>query len=144
MRIMIATFRPPWRIFWILPLLCIIFALAIQESHTEPALSPSLFGKTIVVDPGHGDWDPGVVGITGVEEKDINLAIGKNLAELLRNSGAIVLLTRENDHVAYDKKEEDIRARAALADGADLFVSVHANSFPASPSSAHRSRSDAP
>ncbi|MCR4963016.1 MAG: N-acetylmuramoyl-L-alanine amidase [Firmicutes bacterium] len=133
MRIFIARFRPPRRAFWVLPVLCLTFFLAVQESRTEPALSPALFGKTVVIDPGHGDWDPGVVGVDGVQEKDVNLAVSKNLCQLLRNSGAVVLCTRENDRLAYDNKQEDMQARAALAKEADLFVSIHANSFPAAP-----------
>ena len=36
--------------------------------------------KTIVIDPGHGGYDPGKVGITGILEKDINLSISENRA----------------------------------------------------------------
>ncbi|MEG1537993.1 MAG: N-acetylmuramoyl-L-alanine amidase [Clostridiales bacterium] len=136
MKTVIKTFRLP-----LLPAIAIVLIALIslvlirQQLMVEPALSPSLFGKIAIIDPGHGDWDPGVVGINGIKEKDINLAIAKNLAEMLRNSGATVLMTRENDTIKATSKSEDTKARAALAEGADVFISIHANSFPAAPNS---------
>ncbi len=136
MKTIIHTFRLPWRALLILLLTAAISLLLIQkELNSQPALSPSLFGKVAVIDAGHGDWDPGVIGVNGVKEKDVNLAIAKNLAELLRSSGATVLMTRETDTIEYATKGEDTRARAALAEEADVFVSIHANSFPTYPSS---------
>jgi len=102
-------------------------------------LSQSVVNKVIVVDPGHGGFDPGVVR-DGVLEKDIALAIGKRLATNLRQAGAIVLMTRETDADLSEpgtvglaaKKHEDLKNRVALANEqkADLFVSIHVNSHP--------------
>ena len=124
----------------LLPCLCIVAAglaaivlFQLNFSSTE-ALSPSLFGLEVVIDPGHGDWDPGVVGSSGITEKEINLAISHNLAELLRNSGARVQMTREGDTALGDTKGEDIKARCAIAENADIFISIHINSYPAYPS----------
>ena len=45
-----------------------------------------LGGRTVVVDPGHGGRDPGAIGYSGTYEKDVTLAIGLKVAELLRTS----------------------------------------------------------
>ena len=78
----------------------------------------------ICIDPGHGGVDPGAVGPTGLKEKDVNLAVGLKLAELLK-SIAEVKLTRTRD-VAVSLKD-----RAAIANSfkCDYFISVHTNSF---------------
>lgn len=101
-------------------------------------LAWSVANRVIVVDPGHGGSDPGVVGQGGVTEKDITLAISKRLAECLGQSGAMVLLTREADIDLSDpatagpgsKKREDLTRRVALANDsrADLYLSIHVNS----------------
>lgn len=78
----------------------------------------------ICIDPGHGGADPGAVGPTGLREKDVNLAVGLKLAELLKPI-AEVKLTRTKD-VAVSLKD---RAAVANSWGADYFISCHANSF---------------
>ena len=78
----------------------------------------------ICVDPGHGGPDPGAVGPTGLKEKDVNLAVSKRVADLLRPI-AEVKLTRTKD-IAVSLKD-----RAAIANSfkCDYFISVHTNSF---------------
>lgn len=110
------------------------------SQQSQAVLAWSVVNKVIVVDPGHGGFDPGVVGEKGVMEKDITLAIGKRLAADLRQAGAIVLMTRETDIDLsepgtvglVEKKREDLKNRVALANGhkADLLISIHVNSFP--------------
>jgi N-acetylmuramoyl-L-alanine amidase len=102
-------------------------------------MAPAVANRVIVVDPGHGGIDPGAVGRNGVYEKDITLAVGKRLAANLGQAGAMVLMTRETDTDLSDsttlgaaaKKREDLKRRVALANDsqADLYVSVHVNSF---------------
>ncbi|MGA7398931.1 MAG: N-acetylmuramoyl-L-alanine amidase [Candidatus Sulfotelmatobacter sp.] len=78
----------------------------------------------IVVDAGHGGWDLGTVGRSGLLEKDLVLEIAQRLGKLLESRlGADVILTRNDDN--YIPLDE----RAAMANQAqaDLFVSVHAN-----------------
>lgn len=80
--------------------------------------------RRIVVDPGHGGHDPGAIGPSGIQEKDVVLAIGLKLRDLLRDElGVDVVMTRSTD--VFIPLEE----RTAIANkvGADLFVSVHAN-----------------
>ena len=95
-------------------------------------------GKTVVViDAGHGGVDPGKVGVSGVLEKDINLAIAKKLQSRLEQDGMRVVMTREEDVGLYsegatNKKREDMEARVRLISEAkpEFVVSIHQNSFP--------------
>lgn len=104
------------------------------QQRTTTALSWILAGKVIVVDAGHGGIDPGV-GDGPVAEKDVNLDIALKLAELLRQSGATVHLTRDDDHRMGTRYREDLSLRVALANenNADLFISIHANSYARDP-----------
>ncbi len=82
-----------------------------------------LKGKRIVLDPGHGGEATGAIGPTGLKEKDVNLAVARILAELLRAAGATVFMTRDDD---YDVPLAD-RVKFALEKKADAFVSIHHN-----------------
>ena len=97
----------------------------------EPALAPALLGHTVVIDAGHGGFDPGVTGSRGTPESTINLAVAEKLALYCRQGGAAVTLTRESDVALAERKADDLAARIAVADrtGADLFVSIHCNSY---------------
>lgn len=92
-----------------------------------------LFGlevKTIVIDPGHGGYDPGAIAANGVEEKDVTLDVARRLQALLEANGELrVLLTRETDRAL------SLKARVAFANEqeADLFISLHVNSLPQAP-----------
>lgn len=106
-------------------------AVRYEERHIA-ALSWVLADKLIVIDPGHGGEDPGALGHAGIHEKEIVLEVSKKLADTLRQSGAQVLLTRESDQSQYKTKVQDLNRRVELANenNADLFVSIHVNSFP--------------
>lgn len=89
-----------------------------------PVPRTSLRSVTIIVDPGHGGGDPGTLGVRGsTPEKTITLNIARQVAALLRERGARVIMTRDND------RKVELDDRAALADRtrADLFVSIHVN-----------------
>lgn len=94
--------------------------------------SSSVAKKIIVIDAGHGGWDPGKVGKNDKLEKDINLAIAEDLQVLLELGGAVVFLTRATDTALADKKNADLKARAAMPTNlwADIFISIHQNAFP--------------
>ena len=85
--------------------------------------TPSLAGRTIVVDPGHGGSATGAV-YEGVKESALNLAIAKKTAATLEALGAKAVLTRTGD------TDLSLYARTELASRhkADLFLSVHCNS----------------
>ncbi len=91
---------------------------------------------TIVVDAGHGGRDPGMVGIDGLEEKDLNLAIAGKLRESLEQRGYRVVMTREKDEGLYqedakNRKAQDMQNRCELIAKTQplLSVSIHQNSY---------------
>jgi N-acetylmuramoyl-L-alanine amidase len=88
----------------------------------------------IVVDAGHGGWDPGKVASDGIREKELNLKIAELVSGYLRQAGAEVYSTRAEDEALSQNKRQDLKLRADMADvsGAELFVSIHQNSFPKS------------
>jgi N-acetylmuramoyl-L-alanine amidase len=78
----------------------------------------------VVLDPGHGGSDPGAIGPRGLKEKDVILAIAREVRRILEEGArAQVVLTREGD--TYLSLEQ--RTRIANARNADLFISIHAN-----------------
>jgi N-acetylmuramoyl-L-alanine amidase len=102
-----------------------------------PNAMPGIRGKTIVIDPGHGGSDSGAVGAKGVMEKNITLAISKYLQGILTDAGAKVIMTRTSDiDVARPSAEavEELQARVDVANRAraDLFLSIHMDSFSSS------------
>ncbi|WP_404786012.1 N-acetylmuramoyl-L-alanine amidase [Altericista sp. CCNU0014] len=82
--------------------------------------------RVVVIDPGHGGSDPGAIGIGGLRETDITLAMSLEVVRLLQQQGLQVYLTRSDE-----SREVDLPPRVALAKQvrADVFVSIHANSI---------------
>lgn len=92
--------------------------------------------RLVVIDAGHGGVDPGAVGPSGLREKDVNLQLARQLAELLRRDPTLdVRMTRNRDTLIA------LRDRARMANGwrapgqPALFMSIHCN--------AHASRAEA-
>lgn len=96
-----------------------------EEQEEKKANFSSLhkFQPLIVLDPGHGGFDPGAIGVRGLEEKRVNLEMGIQLKRILEEDGYQVLLTRVND--SFISLSE--RAQLANFREADLFISLHAN-----------------
>jgi N-acetylmuramoyl-L-alanine amidase len=88
--------------------------------------------KVILIDAGHGGWDPGKVGRGNVLEKDLNLAIAEKLQMMLEQGGAFTVTTRTTDTALADSKKGDLSARKNMAYDyeADILVSIHQNSYP--------------
>jgi N-acetylmuramoyl-L-alanine amidase len=86
----------------------------------------------IVLDAGHGGYDPGTIGVTGVKEKTVALGIVLKLGELIERNlkGVDVVYTRKDDRFI----ELDRRGKIANEAGGKLFISVHCNSLPRKPS----------
>ncbi|NMO97984.1 N-acetylmuramoyl-L-alanine amidase family protein [Paenibacillus lemnae] len=85
--------------------------------------------KTVVIDAGHGDNDPGAVSPNKRREKDFNLSMALKVGKLLeKEKGIDVVLTRSNDTFL------ELRDRVKIANNlkADVFVSIHGNSNPSS------------
>jgi N-acetylmuramoyl-L-alanine amidase len=102
--------------------------VARDEEKAELTLSEQLGLKMrrVVIDAGHGGHDSGAVGPSGVQEKDVTLAIALQVAKKLTAAGLEVLLTRDDD--TFVRLED----RAGFANGrkGDLFLSIHCNAAP--------------
>ena len=92
--------------------------------------------KIIVIDPGHGGNDAGAIGPTGVMEKSVTLNVALELEKLLSAEGANVIMTRTTDKTVSPKGAaasdiEELQARCNFANeaNADIFISIHADSF---------------
>ncbi len=95
------------------------------QSTEKPALEVKRM-ITVAIDPGHGGEDPGAIGRGGSYEKDVVLAISKQLkAEIDRIPGMRAMLTRNGDFFV----PLNTRVQKARSVNADLFVSVHADAF---------------
>ncbi|WP_242106883.1 N-acetylmuramoyl-L-alanine amidase [Luteimonas aquatica] len=78
----------------------------------------------VAIDPGHGGQDPGAIGLNGKREKDVTLAIGRELARQINATpGLKAYLTRDRD-VFIPLPQ---RAQLARSAKADIFVSIHAD-----------------
>lgn len=77
----------------------------------------------VALDAGHGGKDTGAIGVTGLLEKDVNLAIVLRVDRLLRDAGLRTVLTRDGDTYPTLKERSDLANQAQ----ATIFVSVHNN-----------------
>ncbi len=84
----------------------------------------------VVLDPGHGGYDPGAVGPNGLFESTLNLAVSRHAAAALEQAGFPTVLTRNGDHGMNLAN----RARLAVGLQARAFVSVHHNAAAWAPS----------
>src|SRR5690606_18852661 len=87
---------------------------------------PEQVRRLIVIDAGHGGVDPGAISVTGMQEKVITLSAAKVIKEVLEKTGRYeVMLTRDRDIFLPLRQRFEIARRAR----ADLFISLHADSF---------------
>ena len=83
----------------------------------------------VAIDAGHGGEDPGALGPRGIQEKQVVLQISKKLlGEIEKKEGFKGLLVRKGDYYMAHRKRTDF----ARENGADLFVSIHADAFSSS------------
>ena len=96
---------------------------------SQPVATADLQGKrtiVIAVDAGHGGEDPGAMGPNRLREKEVTLAIAKELvAAINAQPGFVGKLTRTGDYFIPLKKRRDLARNMK----ADLFVSIHADAF---------------
>lgn len=92
---------------------------------------------TVIIDAGHGGRDGGASADDGTLEKDLNLAVAKELCDLFEGAGYDTVMTRTEDVALGDensshKKLGDLKARVELAKQYKnaIFISVHMNKFP--------------
>ena len=114
----------------------VLFVVAVLCVESRETLKRTKGNQVVAIDPGHGGFDPGKVGVTGVLEKDINLAISFKVRKKLEKKGVQVIMTRMTDDAICspeekNKKMADMRNRVEIinASNAAIAVSIHQNSF---------------
>lgn len=103
---------------------------ASRPSRTESSPPPASGGSggrrpVVVIDPGHGGEDPGAISRGGLQEKHVVLSISREVKKRLEALGYTVYMTRNEDIFI----PLGVRVAKARARKADLFVSIHADSF---------------
>jgi N-acetylmuramoyl-L-alanine amidase len=90
----------------------------------EPVAAKPASRGTVVIDAGHGDHDPGALGVGNYREKELNLIVARKVAVLLKAQNVKVIMTRVDDTFV------ELEERAAIANTAraDLFISIHCDS----------------
>lgn len=114
----------------------IVAASAAVLSPSQQTLSAPPQKPVVVLDSGHGGFDPGKIAVDGTLEKDINLRIARLVRQYLEASDVEVVMTRDSDTALSgssdtNKKTADMRNRCQLINDAspDLVVSIHQNSY---------------
>jgi len=120
-------------------LLAVLLAVLYFDDSADLAVSASAAPLTVIIDAGHGDFDPGALGADGTQEKVLNLAIAKQLQTVFEAGGFHVVMTRSDDGTLADKdavsiaarKRTDTHNRAALASlyPNAVYLSIHQNAF---------------
>lgn len=88
-------------------------------------------GALVILDAGHGGFDPGKIGINGALEKDINLVLSQKIKKRLEEMGFRVIMTRETEDALADSKVEDLKTRVTMINEKEpsIAVSIHQNSY---------------
>lgn len=132
----------------VIPLAAFMLLMVLSSSkiRLETSAQPLKNMPKVLIDPGHGGQDGGAV-CNGVLEKDINLLISKDSADLIRLLGFETALTRDDDSFVSDsgsnvkeRKLNDMKARLQMynSDESNVIISIHQNKF--SDSKAHGSQ----
>ncbi|MBS4218951.1 N-acetylmuramoyl-L-alanine amidase [Bacillus sp. FJAT-49711] len=99
------------------------FVSSNQESMKIAKSPETLRGKTIILDAGHGGYDPGAIGIGGFLEKDFNFNTAQRVKNKLIQAGAQVIMTRSDDR--YVGLQD--RVMMSQAYPSSVFISLHHN-----------------
>lgn len=100
--------------------------ILLQGPERAPIVTPSNRKAFIVIDAGHGGNDPGAIGPSKTQEKEVTLAVARYLERYLMNDQIQVAMTRSEDLEILLQPRVDV----ANLRNADLFISIHANSMP--------------
>jgi len=92
---------------------------------------PNKTNLSVVIDPGHGGFDIGKESGTGKNEYILNLSVSMKIGEILENAGITPIYTRTTNDALASNKEDDMQKRVDITNssGANLFISIHMNSF---------------
>lgn len=97
---------------------------AMPSDASRVRMQPGMRHLVVAIDPGHGGQDPGAIGPTGKREKDVTLAVARELARQVNATpGLKAYLTRDSDVFI----PLPMRAQKARANKADIFISIHAD-----------------
>ncbi|AWH25975.1 N-acetylmuramoyl-L-alanine amidase [Stenotrophomonas sp. YAU14D1_LEIMI4_1] len=97
---------------------------AMPSDASRIRMQPGMRHLVVAIDPGHGGQDPGAIGPTGKREKDVTLAVARELARQVNATpGLKAFLTRDSDVFI----PLPMRAQKARANKADIFISIHAD-----------------
>ena len=108
-------------------LVVLFFCLASSSLDAGDPVLPRRF--TVVIDPGHGGIDPGAIGLGGIQEKEITLAIAHIIyIKAFEYPELRIILSRQRDEYV----DPPDRALAANKIAADLYISIHANAYTSS------------
>lgn len=125
-------------------LIVIVIAVILVSGGKSIYKSKSVMGNydekpTVIIDPGHGGFDGGAIGINNIVEKDINLSISLKLSDILKANGFEVIMTRDKDISLEDeglntirkRKKSDMNKRLDIIQSNPnaIFVCVHQNKF---------------
>lgn len=123
--------------------LFLIVTFKFVEDDSWDSWNLPLTGKVIILDAGHGGMDGGA-NVQEIMEKEIALSVSLKVRDYLQEQGALVIMTREKDEDLAQgntkgirqRKQEDLRNRVKMINDseADLFLSIHLNSFPSASS----------
>jgi len=97
-----------------------------QVAPRKPAIRPARPRYTVMIDPGHGGVDPGTIGISGIYEKHITLAMARAIKSALESTGRFTVKLTRNRDIFIRLRE---RIRFARESKADLFISIHADTI---------------
>ncbi|TCP59402.1 N-acetylmuramoyl-L-alanine amidase [Tumebacillus sp. BK434] len=130
--------------FWhyALPLFLILVFAAFLVSPLSPAKKaltvPGKWPAYVMIDPGHGGYDPGVLS-DGLREADLALSIGKELQKELADQMIPAVMTRSTDidfaqpglrGITAKRSDLARRVNMAFEQGATMYISLHANVSP--------------
>ena len=95
----------------------------------KPRAPATILPIRVAIDPGHGGMHTGYEGRTGLQEKDINLAVSLELQRILESWGARVTMTRTTDRHFSPVIDDDLQTRVDIVNrvAPDLFLSIHTN-----------------
>jgi N-acetylmuramoyl-L-alanine amidase len=98
-----------------------------EETPANAGKKEKLRNVIVAIDAGHGGKDPGATGSNGTKEKTVTLQIAKKLETIINSQqGMEAVLTRTNDRFLHLRE----RINKARDNHADMFISLHADSFP--------------
>ena len=123
-------------------IIAIVLSIGLRSFGGDTVEASATPERVIIIDAGHGGEDPGTIGVDGVYEKDLNLAIAFALGDELKAKGYTVVYTRTEDKMLY-LPEENIKGIRKLSDLKNrckitaeyencIVISIHMNSYGAS------------